>query len=166
MLVVMPKLQLQLSMENNMSNTRRYEYPFTDLEPGTYRYGAGSNRPTQTVTVGLNPGMHRDTRLVVTFTPGYYPSSFKDLPHGVYFEEIPEDETIVLFLELWVGDRFQTLRPDGTPVQVWTKLDSTTARQHRQSEIELKERGYGYVGSATCSFESSEQVKFLPVVLP
>lgn len=150
-----------------MADAKRYEYPFTDLEPGTYRYGVGKSAPLQTVTVELNPGMHVNTRLVVRFKPGYYPSSLKDLPADAYFQAIPADEMIVDFSELWGGDRFQALYEDGTPVshQVWTKLDHNTARCHSTEEINLKEHGYGYIGSAACSFQPEEKVKFVPVVL-
>ena len=157
-----------MNMGAKMAEVKQHVFPFADLEPGTYRYGRTDAAPQQTVTVELNPGMHRDTRLVVRFKPGYYPSSLKDLPCDAVFTAIPADEKIVDFSELWVGDRFQTLYDDGTPLfnQVWTKLSHDTARQHSPEEIKLKERGYGYIGSATCSFEPDEKVRFVPVVLP
>ena len=150
-----------------MADVKRHEWPWKELEPGTYRYGIGKNKPTQTVTVEVNQGMHVDTKLVVRFKPGYYPSSLRDLAGDAYLEEIPADEKIVEFSELWVGDRFQTLYDDGTPLfnQVWTKLGHNTARQHSPEEIKLNERGYGYIGSATCSFEPDEKVRFVSVVL-
>lgn len=65
--------------------------------------------------------------------------------------------TKVKFKELWIGDRF--LAHNG----LWTKISKDTARQHCERELNLKERGWGYIGSAHCSFEEPEyEVEFVP----
>lgn len=61
------------------------------------------------------------------------------------------------FSKLWVGDRFE--QGDGI---VWTKISRDTARRHGLESVALRERGYGYIGDALCSFEEIDPVFFLP----
>lgn len=68
------------------------------------------------------------------------------------------NEKQLTFNDLWNGDRFSL--SNGT---IWTKLSHTTARKHEDGELALKERGYGYIGSHICSFETTDEVNFIPV---
>lgn len=66
--------------------------------------------------------------------------------------------TKIEFKELWIADRFKL--SNGS---LWTKVGNDTARQHSKESINLKERGYGYLGDAICSFEPEDKVEFVPV---
>lgn len=65
-------------------------------------------------------------------------------------------EKPLTFEDLYTGDRFKIGET------LWTKIDSETARKHGASELNLRERGYGYHGSAICSFGPDDAVEFVP----
>jgi hypothetical protein len=63
----------------------------------------------------------------------------------------------VKFSALWLGDRFTS------GDKLWTKLSHSTARNHSSEELALEENGFGYIGSAVCSFEPDDMVVFAAV---
>jgi hypothetical protein len=145
-----------------MPDPIRITAPFTELNDGWYRYyPPGSNEP-RAVRVEMI-----DETMFVHFTPGLYPTKIEDVHVMGEFALIDQDGPIVKFSDLWVGDRFQRLDGNCKPAQgeVWTKLDRTGARRHGPEETRWGGKSYGYVGSASCSFELNDLVKFVPVAL-
>lgn len=59
------------------------------------------------------------------------------------------------FKELWVGDRFVFQN------NLYTKIDLTTARSHSQYAMELKDKGYGYIGDVIVSIHEHHRVRFI-----
>ena len=142
-----------------MADEHRIKAPFTELKAGKYRYYApGSNEPV-VVTV------EEDDMLYVRFKKGYFPTPLRDIHVEGTFAEYSDDGAIVKFRELWVGDRFRRLDASRKPYEgeVWTKLDVDSARRHGSEETRWGGLSYGYVGSANCSFEPDDLVKFVPV---
>jgi len=145
-----------------MADEKRIKAPFKELRRGTYRYYApGSSEPV-IVTIEKTMG---DT--FVRFKKGYYPTLLKDIHVEGAFAKYEADGDIVRFSDLWLGDRFQRLDAARSPYQgeVWTKLGHDNARRHGPEEIRWGGKGYGYIGSASCSFEPDDFVKFIPVPL-
>ena len=60
------------------------------------------------------------------------------------------------FDELWVGDRFVAYDA------LWTKIGHGCARKHGKESMVLGDSGHGYRGDTLCSFESEDDVRFLP----
>lgn len=143
-----------------MADENRIKAPFKELRRGMYRYYApGSNDPVL-VTIEKDKG-----DVFVRFKEGYYPTLIKDIHVEGTFAKFEADGDIVKFKDLWVGDRFQRLDAARSPYkgEVWTKLDGTGARRHAPEETRWGGKSYGYVGSASCSFEADDLVKFVPV---
>jgi hypothetical protein len=136
--------------------------PFTDLNTGKYNYlGPGwPDKDAKEVEIINGP-----KGLEVVFNPGFYPTPLCDVHVSGVFLVIDQFNS---FEQLCIGDRFQ--RVDGKKGtltdECWTKIDNDTARLHSSASIKLGTRGHGYIGDAICSFDPTDKVKFLPVVLP
>lgn len=72
-----------------MADVKRYEYPFTDLEPGTYRYQAASWAEVLTVTVERRDRLYagKADDMVVSYKGNTTPLP-SGVPKSAVFEEI------------------------------------------------------------------------------
>ncbi len=136
--------------------------PFKELHAGKFNYvGPGwPVRDAKEVEVIDGP-----KGLEVVFNPGFYPTPLSDVHVGGIFLVIDQFNS---FDQLCIGDRFQRVNKtaDVLADECWTKIDINTARLHSRVSIKLGIRSYGYIGDAVCSFDPTDKVKFLPVVLP
>lgn len=145
-----------------MADTIRISAPFLELKPGWFRYyGPGCKEP-RAVLVELQG---ENQQLMVRFTKGMYPTRLTDVPAVGEFAPIIDEGPAIPFSKLWVGDRFKRMDSRGLVIdsEVWTKTDVKSARRHGPEETRWGADSYGYMGSATCSFEGNDLVKFIPV---
>ena len=145
-----------------MAEEIRIKAPFDDVNEGWYRYYAPGCNESKAVRVEMI-----DETKYVHFTPGMYPTRLGDIHAMGEFAPIDTGPKIVKFSDLTGGDRFQRIDGNDNPYkgEVWTKLYAGTARRHGPEETRWGSLSYGYIGSATCSFEVDERVLFIPVPL-
>lgn len=141
--------------------TTIFRAPFKGLTPGRYIYASNQDQPEHGTVVTVE-----DTPLgmAARLHPSMFPTFLKDLPATGSFKEAPPIARR-MFDELYAGDRFQRINSLDELVlgEVWTKLDSQTARRHSPESIKLGSQSNGYIGDTICAFDEDDAVSFVPV---